>query len=286
LIPYKGPTLAALAYNDIALRQFGDLDILVKREDFYDVQNVFLALDYSIGVTLDWEYTLINHDNGVALDIHREITPKNFSFSLDFNLLQRRLRPVAIGSERVNTLRAEDTLIILCIQLVKDAWETHALRLSKLCDISELLAAQPDIDWRLVSETAKALGCSRIVSFGTFAAHRLLGAPETAIAVNHKIGDHDLSFLINHLLSQLFDVGSTESLAGEASHKFHYKLRERWQDKVFPLCYPLLSKVTPNEKDREFVALPSTLEALYFIVRPVRLTKKFGRRFARVFNRK
>src|SRR5438876_1110475 len=32
-IPFKGPTLAALAYGDLALRQFNDLDFLVNSRD-------------------------------------------------------------------------------------------------------------------------------------------------------------------------------------------------------------------------------------------------------------
>src|SRR5262249_36016098 len=31
--PLKGPTLAALAYGDITLREFGDLDLLIRKRD-------------------------------------------------------------------------------------------------------------------------------------------------------------------------------------------------------------------------------------------------------------
>jgi Uncharacterised nucleotidyltransferase len=32
-LPYKGPVLAALAYGNVAFRQFGDLDLLVRPQD-------------------------------------------------------------------------------------------------------------------------------------------------------------------------------------------------------------------------------------------------------------
>src|SRR5262245_48070510 len=32
-VPYKGPSLGAIVYGDVALSQFGDLDILVQRSD-------------------------------------------------------------------------------------------------------------------------------------------------------------------------------------------------------------------------------------------------------------
>jgi Uncharacterised nucleotidyltransferase len=34
VIPSKGPTLAALAYGDLGLREFDDLDLLIARPDF------------------------------------------------------------------------------------------------------------------------------------------------------------------------------------------------------------------------------------------------------------
>ncbi|RXM21985.1 hypothetical protein EO238_26195, partial [Citrobacter sp. AAK_AS5] len=33
LVPIKGPVLARLAYGDVALRQFEDLDLIVRRPD-------------------------------------------------------------------------------------------------------------------------------------------------------------------------------------------------------------------------------------------------------------
>ena len=38
-VPFKGPTLAISAYQDLALREFSDLDILVHREDVFEVQD-------------------------------------------------------------------------------------------------------------------------------------------------------------------------------------------------------------------------------------------------------
>ena len=37
VISYKGPTTAGLLYGDIALRAFGDMDFLVRREDLVRV---------------------------------------------------------------------------------------------------------------------------------------------------------------------------------------------------------------------------------------------------------
>ena len=40
-IPFKGPVLAEMVYGDVALRQFGDLDILVDKENALDAIRIF-----------------------------------------------------------------------------------------------------------------------------------------------------------------------------------------------------------------------------------------------------
>src|SRR5258707_8252038 len=42
-IPFKGPTLAIRAYGDVGLRQFGDLDILVHKEDVSRVRDLLIS---------------------------------------------------------------------------------------------------------------------------------------------------------------------------------------------------------------------------------------------------
>ena len=45
-IPLKGPVLARLAYGDVSLRQFADLDILVSRADMEKVRELLVAGGY------------------------------------------------------------------------------------------------------------------------------------------------------------------------------------------------------------------------------------------------
>src|SRR5256886_10494233 len=45
-VPVKGPTLAALAYGDLARRESFDLDILVRRQDVAPAADLLRSLDY------------------------------------------------------------------------------------------------------------------------------------------------------------------------------------------------------------------------------------------------
>src|SRR5204862_195907 len=45
-IPFKGPTLAVLAYGNLALRTFGDLDLLLRRNDIPRARDLLAAEGY------------------------------------------------------------------------------------------------------------------------------------------------------------------------------------------------------------------------------------------------
>jgi adenylate cyclase class IV len=46
VIPYKGPILAALAYGNLALREFGDLDVLVRTQDVLRAKELLASFGY------------------------------------------------------------------------------------------------------------------------------------------------------------------------------------------------------------------------------------------------
>jgi hypothetical protein len=46
-IPYKGPALAAFAYDNLALRRFVDLDVIVKRSDVLKAREILLNEGYA-----------------------------------------------------------------------------------------------------------------------------------------------------------------------------------------------------------------------------------------------
>lgn len=45
-IPYKGPAIASSVYGDLALRQFSDLDILIKRQDVLKAGDILVSFGY------------------------------------------------------------------------------------------------------------------------------------------------------------------------------------------------------------------------------------------------
>ena len=93
-IPFKGPTLAALAYDNVALRQFDDLDILVRKRDVPKAKELLVSAGYRPAYRLNdkQEAALLQHnsehpftreDDGSVVDLHWEIVERRYSFALD-----------------------------------------------------------------------------------------------------------------------------------------------------------------------------------------------------------
>ena len=248
-IPYKGPALAFLAYDNIGLRQFNDLDILVHPHDYLPTQNLLLAHGYRLVVDWGWECSLVDDSHGVCVDLHQGIMPERFRLHLDVQSLQQRLETLPIAGGKIKTFCPEDMLVILCIQLVKDGLEsTNPLRLIKVCDMAELLRAHPDLNWGRVVKEVRRLGCPQMLLVSLSVAHELLGVPIPQLPLrpmtNPNLGD----------------------LSAHICHKIIHKVGYR----RFNLT------LVPNERDRALLPLPESLNALYYLIRPIRLTRDYG----------
>ena len=272
-IPYKGPALSALAYGNIGLREFGDLDILVPSCDYFKTRNFLLARGYRLTTDFGWECGLVHETRGVCIDLHRGITPDNYPVRIDFERLHERTKPVSIAGQKIDTLCPEDMLVFLCIQLAKDAWsEIPPFRLSKVCDIAELLRTHPGIAWGQVFEDAERLGVQRMLLLSLSVAHALLAAPVPE-PMNRLQDAVDLDMLNTHVYQRLFHGPDGSCPMHLSMARFHFKVRERWQDKLYPYYHFLKVRIIPSDKDRALVSLPESLGFLYYIIRPMRLAK-------------
>lgn len=213
---------------------------------------------------------MVDPADGVAVDIHRAITPIRFPVQLDFARLHGRLQSLPVAGREIRSFGPEDMLIILCIQLAKDSWGSSPLRLSKICDIAELLRTQPEMDWEFVSREARQLGCQGILFLGLTLAHELLGAPLPRLRIKAP-SRNKLASLSAHVLDKLLNQTAPDYVGLVERDRFHFLIRERWRDKVFPYFHDFSQSFVPSERDRQFLRLPRLLDPLYFLVRPLRV---------------
>src|SRR5918911_210872 len=107
-VPYKGPVLALEAYGDLSLRQFNDLDIMVRPQDVGRVAGVLKERGYEQQWQLtpaqeaaylrsDCERLFARDQGGLFLDLHWAFVRRYFSLRTDYERLWRRLQPVSLG---------------------------------------------------------------------------------------------------------------------------------------------------------------------------------------------
>jgi hypothetical protein len=279
-IPYKGPVLAAAIYGDVGLRQFGDLDILVRQQDVLKVKTLLLHQGYQPEVALtpaqeiaylrfSCEYNFKNQTNGILLEVHWRLARPYFMVSLDANHLWDHLEPVQLGGRQLHSLKPEELLLILCIHGGKHAWE----RIGWMRDVVQLLHCRRDLQWDRLMAQATRLGVIRILRLGLFLAHDLLGATLPPAISTWVRADAKVEPLAMQVYQQLFQA--TPCSSDFAHHVFALKMRERWWDRFVYSCR-LPGALTLA--DLMFLPLPSHLSGLYYCLRPVRLLGKYTER--------
>ncbi len=280
-IPYKGPTLAAAAYGNVALRQYCDLDILVPPRDVPRSRELLAAEGYSyrpqapltraqeaVLLRFPGELLFAREDGRAKVDLHWTLTPKHFPWPINADRLQPRLQPTALGGATVPTLAPEDLLLVLCVHNSKHRWD----RLSWIADVAELVRAHERLDWDRLLAQARAWGGARMLYLGLHLASDLLGAPLPAHVARAIAEDAMVPELAVEVLARLFrPPGSAEPAWAEA--RFYFRARERLRDRIE---YGVRSLTTPTVYEVSLCSLPRWLACLYYPLRPIRLAAKYG----------
>jgi hypothetical protein len=269
--------LAVAAYGNLALRQFGDLDILVHKRDVLRAKDLLISQGYgTFSLTLaqsamllqsEHEESFTHHKTEVSVDLHWTITRRHFCFPIEIETLWERLEPVSLAGTAVFNFSPEDLLLILCMHGVIHRWE----RLGWICDVAQLINVHQRLNWGRVMEQAKTLNSVRVLFLGLFLVNDLFGTllPEEVLFLMQT--DPVAKALATQVQKRLFS-NSHETSSLFKSSLFHIKMRERLQEGI-KYC---LFVMTPNRKDSLLVPLPIYLSFLYYLVRPIRLLGEYG----------
>ncbi|MBI3800892.1 MAG: nucleotidyltransferase family protein [Deltaproteobacteria bacterium] len=249
-LPYKGPVLAATAYGDVALRKFGDLDLLIDKRDFHKAKELLMAQGYRPEVAgaqeanllhSEYHFSFFPADSRATLELHWEVAWRYWAYPLEFERLWDRAVSVSFAGGTVASLRPEDALLILCIHGGKHQWE----RLLWICDIAESIHAH-HMDWSRLLRQAQMRGSQRTLLLGLFLAQDLLGA-ELPEEVRQNIqADAKIKLLAKQVTDQLFTAAQALGKEGENRPTFYrtvfyLHMRERLWDKAqFFLHYPFV----------------------------------------------
>ncbi len=278
-VPYKGPALAAALYGSLVLRQFRDLDILVRRADAPRANDLLLEAGYrpqfdfggvpqEILLRNRHHFNLVHESGSPIVELHYDILARLHDFRIDLDRLWAGLEPLEIAGTTVTTFPPEDWLLILCVHGGIHRWK----RLHWLCDVAELIRAHPGLGWARILDRAEALGTQRMFLLGVFLAGDLCGATLPEEIRRAAQTDRAVPALGAQIREQFGRDPEADFGAGEF-HLFRLRARERWRDRV-RYCLAVVATATPAEF--AIVSLPRPLWFLYGLLRPVRLAGKHG----------
>ncbi len=283
-LPFKGPTLAAHAYGNLALRQFLDLDLLFTPADLPRAVEAMAEAGYSSALPLPpaqreaylasmGQVSFFKEQGACMVELHARLAMRAFHFRLGLEELWARQRPLALGDKEVPGLADEDLLLVLCAHATRHQW----LRLAWVCDVAEVVRAAPALSWQTVVARARELHAEYMLDLGLLLAHDLLHAD----VPDELIRRARAASAVRTLAAQ-----ASRHLTGRESDRpegfraalFQFRARERWRD---GLGYALSLVVEPTFADWVGFRVPGSLSFLYYLWRPVRLVGKYLRRLVR-----
>jgi hypothetical protein len=279
VLPYKGPALAELVYTDIALRQSGDIDLLIHPQDFTRVRDAVRELGYTPHVPLTaaqeraslrsgYEAAFDGSAGPNLLEVQWAVQPRFYAIDFAMAGLFQRAVNVSIGGHAMKTPSAEDLFLVLSTHAAKHVWG----RLVWLCDIARIMSL-PALNWGWIGSQAEVLGIVRIARVTMLLANRMLAATIPSAAHASLPEDAAAPALAEDLQPEI----ASESLYNVESvpyFRLMMSLRERASDRRRFLRRLVF---TPGPGEWQAVRLPGSLFPLYHLVRLSRLAARFIR---------
>jgi hypothetical protein len=278
-IPYKGPVLAQAVYGDVAMRQFSDLDVLIRVSEYERAAEAVRELGYEpsskLRPAIERAWRKTGYERGFdaplgknLLELQWLLVPRFYAVGLDVeDLLERASRASApwLGEFEDHTLSPEDLLLALSVHASKHAW----MRLGWICDVAAVVRSQP-IEYGVVRQRAAAVGILRILGVSLWLANRLVGCDIPAELSDVVDGERvrEIGERVREIVVQREEY-NRESLE---YFRLMLSLRERLRD-CFRFAWRLL--FTPSVGEWEAVELPGFLFPLYRVVRLGRVAGRF-----------
>jgi hypothetical protein len=268
----KGPALAVRCYGDPGLRQYADLDLIVRGNDIGHVTSVMLRLGYRAKISpasiqaekLPGEYVFTKPGANLLVEFHTEDTFRYYPRPLSVKRLLQRSACVSFDGRSALALSLEDELVLICIHGAKHFWQ----RLMWIADVGAFVTRQP-VQWERALSVAREVEAQRMLFLGLRLASDIFKMDLPAAIAPAVQRDHAVRRLAAQIVERLPIPDS------EPSHLLGRALfRARMRGGLFSgAVYLLKLSVSPTEEDWGDTAAPSRLRDS--ISRPLRLARKY-----------
>jgi hypothetical protein len=268
LVFFKGAVLAVQAFGDLNLRNFCDIDVLIKSQDFARVYDLMESSEYqpikpAIGNRKKiWTRTRRNFefkDETGFYDFHQQVIqgPRFFWLRDCF----QNHTTVKILTRPVPALNVEDSVIMLALHGTHHGWNI----LKFVADLAHMIYSnESEINWDTLILKARAMGCLRMVMIGL-----LLGQDFCGMQIPPVIQD----LIQNDKKTRKLAVYFTgKILEKEESNLIPVMAIPRSLDSLYyQFRYMIYYVFNPTNLDVLALRLPGFMYPLYYLIRPLRL---------------
>jgi hypothetical protein len=282
LLPYKGPTLALCAFGAVELREFGDLDFLVRRDDVLRTKRLLADSGYRPQFELPpdletellashrhYEYPLMDAARGFLIELHWRPDPEVDLLPLADDAWWDRLPRVEVQGHPVPVLANGELLLVLALHGTKHLWQS----LAWLADLARVAAGCTPGDWTHALDLAARNGCERRLALG-LRLLRDLGGARLPAGCSRLVDDELVA-----RLARLVEARAFEDIAqGGGAAEF---VRINWsleRGKRSTWRYVARSIFEPGLGEWTRWHLPRGLRLLYYPLRLARLAGKYTAR--------
>ena len=277
-IPFKGPLLSILLYDDIGLRSFGDLDILISCDDILRAHEVLLTLNYLPELQLtprkllryanhEDNLSFVNSDNQVVVELHWDLAGAYLASPLPIQNLVTTPNQFNVSDCSMHGIANEYLLVYLCVHGAKHKWE----RLEWISSLAALLKKNRNLDWSTIFSFATEIQCRRMLFLGLLLARNLFTSniPNSILESIHS--DKRMAALEDDIMADLFpeEANNSSSPLKNRFSFFHIWVRDNLQDS---LRYQARLFFRPTNVDWQRYPLPADLCFLHYLIRPFRLS--------------
>ncbi len=279
VLPYKGLALAETIYKDIALRQAGDIDLLIRPDDLprirgaaqelgYVGHSCFSAAQERAFLKSGYELAFDGPAGPNLLEVQWAVQPRFYAVDFDQEGLFARAVTVSVAGREMSTPGLEDLFIVLSLHAAKHAWG----RLIWICDLARIMAVQ-ELNWEWIAAEASKLGIVRILRVAATLVHELLGVA-TPAGLEYQLPPDPGAAALSKEIESHMSSGTAYNPESLGYFRLMLGLREHRVDRIRFVTRLLL---TPGPGEWSWVRLPEPLFPLYRLVRLSRLAARLVR---------
>ena len=273
----KGPALSVRCYGAPGIRQYGDLDLIVRDADIRRTTEAMVAMGYAPKVPLaaiqaskiPGEYAFNKQGTTLLSEFHTERTFRYYPRRLPMEAIFTGRSSVTIDAREVPALSIEDELLLICIHGAKHFWE----RLMWIADVAALVSRRNALDWERVWQATHEVRAEQIVKLGLRLAMDVGGAVLPDRVATQVRADSSVAPIAAQISERLAG-DETRGMGILERAAFRVKMRgDFWDGLVY------LARLTFSPTEEDWIAGAETERSRLgdALGRPLRLARKHRR---------